>query len=501
MAITPIKALLFLAGCTAAAGAMAYVSGVFDPYLQPAAVASLDPQTPQQELTTPTPEVDPKAARLPGGAAAPEAGTDAAAVSEPDSAATTPVAESPVPEQAILAPSFDVVRVESGGSIVIAGRAAPDATVEIVTGARILGKAVAGADGDFAVVIDNPLKPGGYQIVLRSTTPENVVATSPETAVVSIPETENGQVLALVEKPGEPSKLITVPEPEPAAPKPDDGEMATSEKPAATVTTPPAAPSAPEATPSAPEAVEVAKLPEATPAEPTAAPVETSLAPADAAANDPAPADAASGEASTAPAEQQIEAVAMPDPAPIEIVPSEPTETPKVAVEAVEIEGRKIFVAGVADKGRKVRAYANDILLGEAETSAGGRFLIETERDLPVGDYIIRVDALEPNGVKVAARAAVPFEREPGEAIAAVAPTQPPETADATAPATNGSAASQPSPTGTTTADATAAAEAPVTSGPAAAQPEAAKTANADASATTDAPVVAETAPPTPAPA
>src|SRR5690606_16355224 len=62
------------------------------------------------------------------------------------------------------------------------------------------------------------------------------------------------------------------------------------------------------------------------------------------------------------------------------------------------------------------------ILLGEVTTSQGGRFLIETERELPVGDYIIRVDGLEPDGVKVAARAAVPFEREPGEAISAVAP-------------------------------------------------------------------------------
>jgi nucleoid-associated protein YgaU len=60
--------------------------------------------------------------------------------------------------------------------------------------------------------------------------------------------------------------------------------------------------------------------------------------------------------------------------------------------------------------------------LGEALASPSGRFLIETERDLPVGDYIIRADALEPDGGKVVARAAVPFEREPGASVAAVAP-------------------------------------------------------------------------------
>ena len=63
-------------------------------------------------------------------------------------------------------------------------------------------------------MLDEPLKPGDYQIVLRSTTPDNVVAMSLETAVVSIPETPDGQVLALVEQPGKPAQLITVPEPE-----------------------------------------------------------------------------------------------------------------------------------------------------------------------------------------------------------------------------------------------------------------------------------------------
>jgi nucleoid-associated protein YgaU len=38
-----------------------------------------------------------------------------------------------------------------------------------------------------------------------------------------------------------------------------------------------------------------------------------------------------------------------------------------------------------------------------------------------VGDYIIRADMLAPDGVKVAARAAVPFTRAPGESVAAVA--------------------------------------------------------------------------------
>jgi hypothetical protein len=70
-----------------------------------------------------------------------------------------------------------VVRVGDDGSIVIAGKAAPDAKVEIVSGEGVIGSTVAGPDGDFAIVLDEPLKPGAYQIAIRSTTPDNVVTT------------------------------------------------------------------------------------------------------------------------------------------------------------------------------------------------------------------------------------------------------------------------------------------------------------------------------------
>ena len=99
-----------------------------------------------------------------------------------------------------------------------------------------------------------------------------------------------------------------------------------------------------------------------------------------------------------------------------------PAAGPAVMVEAVEIEGSMVFVAGSADPGRRVRVYANSILLGDAVASPQGASWSRPMRDLPVGDYIIRVDVLDADGATVVARAAVPFEREPGETIAAVAP-------------------------------------------------------------------------------
>ncbi|WP_308460442.1 Ig-like domain-containing protein [Mesorhizobium sp. NBSH29] len=354
--INPFKAFLLTAGGAIGAAAIAYYSGALDRYLTPQPISPI--ASVQSE-------------------SAPAAATEGTAGRIPQQEAAVPAVEDQAEKSAVVAPAFDIVRAEPDGSIVVAGKAAAGATIEIVGGAQTLGKTTAGPDGDFAIVVEEPLKPGSHQLVLRATGAEGLVATSSETAVVSIPDTKDGQVLALVESPGEASKLITVPEPvapsdiapPPAAiePKPEKALVAKAQEPSV------AAEPAPEviatAQPTAPLAT-------ARPVEPVAPPVGS------------APASAIAA----------------------------------VSVDAVEIEGRKIFVAGAADPGRRVRVYANDILLGDAISSPNGRFLIEAERDLPVGDYIVRADALERDGVKVAARAAVPFSREAGEAIAAVAP-------------------------------------------------------------------------------
>ncbi|RNJ46079.1 peptigoglycan-binding protein LysM [Mesorhizobium erdmanii] len=355
MAINPLKAFLFAAGGTVAAAGTAYVSGALDPYLHPTPPAKVAALTPPE---APKPADPGTEGRLPAPAvpAAPAAAPQATAPAASATEATAPAAPAPAAPAAAgpTAPTFDVVRVESNGSIVIAGNAAPNSKVEILSGTAVLGSTVAGADGAFVIVLDDPLKPGDYTITLHSTV-GTVVTVSVQTAVVSVPKNAAGQVLAMVEEPGKPAELLTVPAPETKLAAPATGDQA-------------AAPAAPGPAPAA-------------------------QAPATAA---PAPAAPATPPAAVA--------------------------QPKIVVEAVEIDGNKIFVAGLADPGRKVRAYANDILLGDGLTSPDGHFLIEATRDIPVGSYTIHVDGLDADGVKVVARAAVPFEREPGEAVAAVAP-------------------------------------------------------------------------------
>lgn len=388
MAITSLRALLFTAGGVVAVGGVAYVSGAFD---RPAA----PPSQAEGAAAAPAAAASGTQGRVTASADA-KAGTPATAG---DTATAPKAPAAPAPAATVIAPTFDVVRVQGDGSVVVAGKAAANARVEIVHGSVVLGETKAGPDGTFAIVLDDPLKPGDYQIVLRSTAPNSVVATSEQTAVVSVPEKAGGQVLAMVEEPGKPAELLTVPEPEKRAELPAPA-------------TQPAAGQA-GGTPSA----------------------DAPAAPA------PAPQPA-----TTTPASTSAE------------TPAKPVAGPKVVVEAVEIDGSKIFVAGRADAGRKVRAYANDILLGDAVTSPDGHFLVEAKRDIPVGQYTVRVDALDADGVKVAARATVPFEREPGEAISAVAP-------DATKPAqadTKVAAAEQPTTAPASSAGSSAASEAAV---------------------------------------
>ncbi len=269
----------------------------------------------------------------------------------PQAAQTPPAAAAPqgeVAEAKPIAPTFDVLRVEPSGAMVIAGKAGKNATVDLLARSNVIGSTKSSESGDFVIVLDDPLKPGDYQLVLRSTLPDGTAMTSLETAIVSIPETKTGQVLALVEQSGQPSRMITKP-----------------------------------------QAVEP---------------------------------PAASTETATAAAPKGDKPVVAPD------------EKALIAVEAVEIEGNKLFIAGTAEAGSTVKVYANDDLVGVTKTSPNGRFLVQAVRELAVGDYIVRADMIGKDGVTVAARAAVPFKREAGDRVSAVASADP-----APAPSVDGS--------------------------------------------------------------
>lgn len=394
-----VKALLFVgAGATAAAGT-AYVTGMLDPWFS----------TPPQTLAAVPMQTEPKA-QPPQQQEAPA--TPELSVPQPEDPQTTPK------QARLLPPTFDLLRVEPDGSVVIAGKAAPDVSIEVLNGETVIARTNSTPDGDFVAVLDAPLEPGDYQLLLRANSGEDTVL-STETAIVSIPQKPDGEVLAMVEAPGKAAEIITAPA---AAELPAGADAG------------PATVSPAEQDVAAEEPAEIAAegqqpVEEKAATEPAAddkmtaeaddetAPAGTDVAAAPA-TDEPAADDAAATEEE---ADTEQETSTLPAAEQDVAAPSQPAVEGVVAVEAVEIEGDTVFVAGSATPGRIVRVYADALLLGDAKVSDGGRFLIEAKRDLPVGDYVIRADLLDADGT-VIARAAVPFEREPGETIAAVAP-------------------------------------------------------------------------------
>jgi nucleoid-associated protein YgaU len=412
---------LFLGFATAtSAAALAAYNGVFDgPGKPPVEAAAPAEPVKAAEPVTGAAKADPAA---PEAAKTPEAPVEVAKA-DPAQPVETPAEVKPAaPEAAApavktdapaavaaMAPEFGLLRAEPDGSLLVAGKGTPNADIELITGDTVIGKTKAEANGDFALVLNDPLKAGDYSLVLRTTNPDGKAATSVQTAIVSIPQDLKGEVLAMVEEPGKASRIITTPQ----AVKPVEVAVADPAKEAA-----PAAKQAPE--------TEVAE-----PSKPAA---EETVA-------------AAAPEAPAEPAKKVVIPLA------------------NVAVEAVEIEGNKIFVAGSAPAGSTIRIYATEMLLGETKATENDRFLLEASRDLAVGDYFIHADTIGKDG-KLISRVTVPFTREAGETVVAVA--TPEAVKKPAAPDVVEEAAKETAP-----AEAAKAAE------PAAAEPDPAKTAEA----------------------
>ena len=82
-------------------------------------------------------------------------------------------------------PTFDIVRIEAGGDGVVAGRAAPGATVDLMRGDERLDRAVANASGEF-VMVPPRLPAGSYELTLSARSPDGTVTSSKHGAAVTV---------------------------------------------------------------------------------------------------------------------------------------------------------------------------------------------------------------------------------------------------------------------------------------------------------------------------
>ncbi|MDA0339147.1 MAG: LysM peptidoglycan-binding domain-containing protein [Proteobacteria bacterium] len=106
----------------------------------------------------------------------------------PAAAIPTQQAEEPAPVVDTKAPSFDVVRISLEGTGVIAGRASPEAFVEVLVDGELLGRVRTNSDGEWVLIFDTPLKVGSQELSLRAEVAEGAPLESANVVVVSVPE-------------------------------------------------------------------------------------------------------------------------------------------------------------------------------------------------------------------------------------------------------------------------------------------------------------------------
>jgi hypothetical protein len=102
--------------------------------------------------------------------------------------------EKPVAVSGPDAPTFDVVRIDPKGSMVMAGRALPGATVIILDGDKEIGRVTADGRGEWIYIPEAPVQPGTRQFSLRSTDKNGKDILSQNVVVMSVPE-RDGEIL------------------------------------------------------------------------------------------------------------------------------------------------------------------------------------------------------------------------------------------------------------------------------------------------------------------
>jgi len=321
----------------------------------------------------------------------------------------------PQPEETIekikpelLKPTFDVVRVEKDGSTVIAGEGPENEIVELMDGEEKLAETKVNSTGEFVFVLDKPLKPGAHELYLRVTPKEGDPIQSSSFAFVDIPKPNTiGEVTVLLAEAGKPSQVLQKPEiiqEEVAEEEVNQEELPEEE----------VAKVEQEEQVVVPQPSDVEEQ-ETNADEETSVDEETTVVTATAEASVPlADPETPSQEVVEENSQEQNEVAIVEETAP-EVVTDKPVEVEKLApvlIEAADVEGGKIFIAGTGEPLTSINIYLDNELLGSAQVAENGAFLFEGSKQIAAGRYDIRADMTK-GGASVLARAEVTLVHEP----------------------------------------------------------------------------------------
>ncbi|MDH5531796.1 MAG: hypothetical protein OEY05_17320, partial [Paracoccaceae bacterium] len=286
------------------------------------------------------------------------AGNDVAAdgASEQETAAENPSAQ-PVPP-----PSFDTVRAEADGSVLVAGRSMPQAGVSILSDGVEIATATADGRGNFVALFTLPPSDAPRVLTLAMTTADGALVMAEESVIIS-------PIAA-------PVAVAEVPTQEPEAPE----EIATEDS-----GTAPTTQTADASETAAAEPVAVASAPEAT-----------------------------------------EEAVPVAPKAPEVLVldssgvrkQTEPGSVRQVVIDIIGYDqSERVTISGRGTADSDVRLYLNNRNVAIVPVDSSGRWRVPLS-DIDAGIYTLRVDQVDAAG-KVTSRFETPFLRENPETVAA----------------------------------------------------------------------------------
>lgn len=140
------------------------------PPTQPAVEDASGAQSPSISVVTVAPAETQQAALPPA-----ESGNEEGEVATPS------VAE-------LVRPSFDVVRVDPDGNLVLAGRGMPGDEIVVTSNGQVVGTAKADGNGEWVIVPTAPLAPGNHQLALTQKQADGKVIDADKMVMVAVPE-------------------------------------------------------------------------------------------------------------------------------------------------------------------------------------------------------------------------------------------------------------------------------------------------------------------------
>ena len=135
------------------------------------------------------PSVSPNTATAAAAAAtaAPTATQQAAVPPAADSQAAA--AASPTSQPEVAAPSFDVVRVDPAGALVMAGRAASGSEVTVTSNGQVIGTGTADENGEWVILPSSPIPTGNHELALSAKLPDGRSVDADKEVMLAVPET------------------------------------------------------------------------------------------------------------------------------------------------------------------------------------------------------------------------------------------------------------------------------------------------------------------------